>query len=117
MLGYYAPVLTSEQTRTLANARQQNATDGLVEPPHVLNAPQPPAEVPPAPLDHLDRAELLQTALRARRAYPGPVGHELAELLTAWSDFGFRLGGYGRIAKLVAAVESVPLPEPLPDAA
>jgi len=66
----------------------------------------------PAPkIEHVDRAKLMTTALRARRVYPGPVGELIARELSSWADMGFRYGGGSTIAKLVAAVLAAPLPE------
>jgi hypothetical protein len=118
VLDYYgfpaAAVLTSEQTRTLANARAQNTTDGLIEPAHVMNAPQPAADVPVPKLQAVDRGRLLSAALRAKSAYPGPVGELVSRELTTWSELSFRFGGDSTIAKLVDHVMRLPVDdEPL----
>jgi len=71
------------------------------------------APTAPAPkIEHVDRAKLMTTALRARRAFPGPIGDCIARELSGFADFGFRFGGASSIAKLVAAVLAAPLPEP-----
>lgn len=119
MIGYYgfpaAAVLTSEQTRTLANARAQNtADDGLIEPPREMNTPQPAADVPVPKLQPVDRGRLLSAALRAEKAYPGPIGELVARELTTWSELSFRFGGESTIARLVDHVMRLPVDdEPL----
>lgn len=113
--GYVSPqpvVLTSEQIRSMANARQQNASAGLVEPPRELNTPQPAATVSVPLLACVDRTRLREAALRATRCYPGVVGQILSRELLTWESFAFQYGGGGTIAALVEHVMTFPLPEP-----
>jgi hypothetical protein len=113
---------TSEQTRDLANAGHVPvatlAEDVDLVQPQAINVGSTTATLPAPKAEQMDRGKLTAAAYRARKAYPGPVGVEISDLLTAWAEFGFRLGGHSRIAKLVAAVMAIPFEElDLPPAA
>lgn len=87
-----------------------NQVDGIdLIQPAVANIGTTSATLPAPKLDHLDRGRLLTAATRARQAYPGPVGELVADHLTAWSEFGFRLGGDSRIGKVVDYVMRLPI--------
>jgi hypothetical protein len=111
--GFPAPAMTPELTREAVNRAALHA-DGLAEVPAVSGPTT--ATLPAAKADHVDRAKLTNAAWRARKAYPGPVGEVVSRELTEWAEFGWRLGGDSRIAKLVAAVMAIPYDE-LPPAA
>lgn len=111
MIGYFgfpAPVMTPEATRAAANATTADGVS-LVQPAQPRVAVK--AEVPPEGLEHVDRAKLTNAAFRAHKAYPGPVGDLISEHLNAYAEFGFRLGGQSKVAKLVAAIMSIPVSE------
>lgn len=114
MFGYALPptVMTPEATRAAAN-RQALIDDGLTETP-VVTAVAPNVLV--ARLEAVDRGRLMTAAIRARRAFPGPVGDLVARELSTWADLGFRFGGDATIAKLVTAIEAIQLDD-LPTAA
>src|SRR3954464_14293908 len=89
--------ITSEQVRATANAgfvpvatlaEADDAGIDVTEPP--TPRLQTPAVVSPGPLAHADKVRLLNAALRARKAYPGPVGDLVARELSTWADLGFR---------------------------
>jgi len=114
--------ITPEQVRATANAgfvpvatlaEADDADIDLVQ-PTALNVGSTTATLPVPRLEVVDRARLLKAALRARRAFPGPVGSLIASELTTWSELSFRFGGNSTIAKLVDAIEATHIPEPEP---
>lgn len=116
MLGYGygftpSPVLTSEQTRTMANAQAQNVAAGLVEPPRVLNAPSPAPTVSIPSIHAPDRARIALAAARAKKLFAGPIGDCLASELGTWVELGYRIDAHGNAARLVNAVMDWPAPD------
>jgi hypothetical protein len=64
-------------------------------------------------MDADERMRVRMAALRATRVFPGPVGELVSKDLLDWEQFGFRFGGYGLVARLVAAVMNAEMPAPV----
>lgn len=73
--------------------------------------------VAPDRMDHHERMKIRAAAFRATRVYPGPVGELVSKDLLDWENYGWRIGGHGLIARLVAAVMAAELPIPAPSIA
>jgi len=75
-----------------------------------------PTDSPPR-MEQQERMQLRAAAFRATRVYPGPVGELVSKDLLDWENYGWRIGGHGLIARLVAAVMAAELPTPAPPVA
>lgn len=106
--------VTSEQTRTAANAGFVPVAT-LAEPNDVEPA-QPRVQVPgvnpPAPINHVDLGRIRQAAFRVKTLHPDPIGICVAAELNTWAELGFRLGSASAIGKLVDHIMALPWPEP-----
>ena len=75
--------------------------------------PSKPGDRPPV-LTSEDRARIRAAARRVTELHPGPLGELCARELTAWEEFGYRIGPgtNGLLPRLVAHILAAPLPEP-----
>jgi hypothetical protein len=121
MYGYTFPapaaVVTPEQVRSMANARAQNVSDGLVEPPRSLDTRSPLPTVAVPSLQAPDKARLMAASARAHKLFPGPIADTLVAELSTWSELGYRLDGHGHAARLVNALMAWPSPDDEPETA
>ena len=61
-----------------------------------------PGKSDPAPaLDMPDKMHMRAAAFRATQLYPNIVGEFLGAEILAWEEYGWRLGGHGRVMQLV----------------
>jgi hypothetical protein len=72
----------------------------------------------PSPLSSLEQAEkqrIRRQAYRATKVFPGPIGEMISRELTAWEEFGYRLGGKGLVMRLLIDIERREIPQPKPE--
>jgi hypothetical protein len=66
----------------------------------------------PDRMDHHERMKVRAAAFRATRVYPGAVGEVLSKELLSWEEYGWRLGSFSLIRRLVDQVMKADLPVP-----
>ncbi len=66
----------------------------------------------PGHLTWLDLRRLSTAAARARARYPGPVGELIVREIWAYTDFGYRFGNTGAVARIVAELLADPVSGP-----
>lgn len=79
----------------------------------VVAVPTVPSAVPER-MDHHVRMKVRAAAFRASRVYPGAVGEMISRELLTWEEFGYKLGSFGIVMRVVDQVMKTELPTPIP---